>query len=110
VNVKKSLSKSDWSGYYAINYLLFNVKDQTMKKIIISAFILFAALNTGTALAGSCPMVMKQIDLAIDKSTMSMTEMDKVKTLRIEGEKLHTSGDHSASVDALNKAKDLLGI
>jgi hypothetical protein len=36
--------------------------------------------------------------------------LDKVKALRTEGEKLHKSGNHSGSVAALSKAKDLLGI
>ncbi|MFT6371428.1 MAG: hypothetical protein ACJAZT_000155 [Gammaproteobacteria bacterium] len=81
-----------------------------MKKIIISTLVLFAALNAGTALAGSCPMDMKQIDSAIGNSYISSTDMDKVKALRTEGEKLHKSGNHSASVAALGEAKDLLGI
>jgi hypothetical protein len=81
-----------------------------MKKIIISTLVLFAALNTGKALAGSCPMDMKQIDSAISNSYLNSTDMDKVKALRIEGEKLHKSGNHSGSVAALSEAKDLLGI
>jgi len=36
--------------------------------------------------------------------------MEKVKTLRAEGEQLHKSGDHSGSVAALDEAKDILGI
>jgi len=81
-----------------------------MKKTIISTLVLFAALNTGTVLAGSCPMDMKQIDSAIGSSSLSSTDMGKVKALRTKGEKLHKSGDHSGSVTALGEAKDLLGI
>lgn len=43
-------------------------------------------------------------------STLSMADMEKVKALRAEGEKLHKAGDHSASEDALGEARDLLGI
>jgi len=81
-----------------------------MKKTIISVFVLSAAFMTSTAFAGSCPMDMKQVDAAMASSTLSMADMEKVKALRAEGEKLHKSGDHSASVDTLNKAKALLGI
>ncbi len=81
-----------------------------MKNTIISAFALTAILTASTAFAGSCPRDMKQIDAAMANSTLSMTDMEKVKALRAKGEELHKSGDHSASVDALNEAKDILGI
>jgi hypothetical protein len=81
-----------------------------MKKIVISTFILLAALNTSTALAGGCSMDKKQIDLVVNKSTLSTTEIGKVETLLIESEELNTSGDRSASVDALKETKDLLEI
>ena len=81
-----------------------------MKKTIISAFALTAILTAGTALAGSCPRDMGQIDAAMANSTLNMTDMDKVKSLRAKGEKLHKSGDHSASVAALHEAKGMLGI
>jgi hypothetical protein len=81
-----------------------------MKKIVISAFILLAALNASTALAGGCSMDKKQIDLVVNKSTLSTTEIGKVETLLIESEELNTSSDRSASVDALKETKDLLKI
>lgn len=81
-----------------------------MKKIVISAFILLAALNASTALAGGCSMDKKQIDLVVNKSTLSTTEINKVETLLIESEELNTSSDRSASVDALKETKDLLKI
>ncbi|MFT6992243.1 MAG: hypothetical protein ACJASL_004242 [Paraglaciecola sp.] len=81
-----------------------------MKKKIISAFVLLAALNTGTALAGGCSMDKKQIDLIVNKSTPNMTEIGKVKTLLIETEKLNTAVGRSASVDALKETKGLLEI
>lgn len=81
-----------------------------MKKTIINAFILSAMLTAGTAIAGSCPMDMKQIDTAMATSTLDAADMAEVKALRAEGERLHKAGDHSASVAALNEAKALLGI
>jgi hypothetical protein len=81
-----------------------------MKSIKICAFALIVALAAGTAFAGSCPMDMRQIDAAMATSTISMADMEKVKALRAEGEKMHKSGDHAGSVAALDEAKDLLGI
>lgn len=81
-----------------------------MKSIMISALALTVALTAGTTFAGSCPRDMKQIDAAMATSTISMADMEKVKTLRAEGEQLHKSGDHSGSVAALDEAKDILGI
>jgi hypothetical protein len=85
-----------------------------MKSIMICAFALIVALivalAAGTAFAGSCPMDMRQIDAAMANSTISMADIEKVKALRADGEKMHTSGDHAGSVAALDEAKDLLGI
>ena len=67
-----------------------------MKNTTIVAFALTAALASGTAFAGSCPM--------------SMADMDRVKGLRARGEELHKSGDHSGSVAALAEAREMLGI
>lgn len=81
-----------------------------MKNSTIVAFALTAALTTSTAYAGRCPMDMKQIDAAMANSSLSMSDMEKVKALREKGEKLHKSGDHSGSVQALGEARDILGI
>lgn len=81
-----------------------------MKKMTLSALALSASLAAGSAMAGSCPMDMKQIDAAMSSASLSMADMEKVKALRAEGEKLHKSGKHADSVAALNEAKRLLGI
>lgn len=81
-----------------------------MKNTIFGAIALTLTMATGTAFAYSCPMDMRQIDSAMENSTLSMADMEKVKALRAKGEKLHRSGDHSGSVDTLEEAKDLLGI
>ena len=81
-----------------------------MKKIALSALALTATLAASSAFAGSCPMDIKQIDAAMATSTLSMADMDKVKALRAEGEKLHKSGNHAESVAVLGQAKGILGI
>jgi hypothetical protein len=55
-------------------------------------------------------MDLRQIDSAIETSTLDIATMDQVKALRTQSEALHKSGDHSASVDTLREAKDILGI
>jgi hypothetical protein len=72
------------------------------------AFVLLIA--AGSAFAGSCPREMKAIDKAMASASLSMEDMERVKALRAKGEKLHRSGSHSDSIDALNEAKDILGI
>jgi hypothetical protein len=81
-----------------------------MKSMTPSALALAATLISGSAIAGSCPMDMRQIDAAMASSSLSMADMEKVKALRAQGEKLHKSGDHSGSVAVLNEAKAILGI
>ena len=65
-----------------------------MKKIIL---ILSLVFFTSSALAGSCPMMAKQID---DK-------IAEAQKLRDEGMKAHDSGNHGKSEELLNKALEL---
>ena len=76
------------------------------------AKVLFAALllaSTG-AFAHNCPNEWKAIDAAIPGSKLPSAQVDEVKKLRAEGEKLHKEGKHSESMAALGKAKKALGI
>lgn len=75
--------------------------------------ILFAvglALVSSTSFAFQCPKDMKAIDAALPGAKLSAAQMTEVKNLRAEGEKLHKEGKHQESVDALAKAKKMLGI
>jgi hypothetical protein len=77
-------------------------------KLIIAAF---ALATSSLAFAGSCPMQMKAIDAKLSSSpTLSAADMDKVKTLRADGEAFHKAGKHAESEKALGEAKKLLGI
>jgi len=63
------------------------------------------------AFAGSCPKDMKAIDAALATGpSISASDMERVKSLRAEGEKMHKSGMHGDSVSTLHTAKKLLGI
>ena len=65
-----------------------------MKKILILlTFILF----TGSAYAGSCPMMAKNLD----------SKIEKAQKMRDAGMKAHEAGDHAKSEELMNKAMEL---
>ena len=65
-----------------------------MKKILILiTFLLF----TGSAYAGSCPMMAKLLDSKIEEASK----------MREAGMKAHEAGDHAKSEELLNKAMEL---
>ena len=65
-----------------------------MKKILILlTFVLF----TGSAFAGSCPMMAKKLDSKIEEASK----------MRDAGMKAHEAGDHAKSEELLNKAMEL---
>lgn len=80
-----------------------------MKRIALAAFL--TAVLAGPALAGSCPLLVKDIDAALAKGTsLPATQLAMVKELRDQGEAQHKSGSHGASLATLKKAKGILGI
>ena len=77
-------------------------------KLIIAAI---ALATSSMAIAGSCPTQMKEIDAKLSTSPkLSKADMDKVKTLRSDGEAFHKAGKHAESEKALGDAKKLLGM
>jgi len=65
-----------------------------MKKLLlISILVLF----TGSAYAGSCPMIVKNLD----------SKIEEAQKMRDAGVKAHEAGDHATSVELLNKALEL---
>ncbi len=77
-----------------------------MKKLLA---ILLLSAATG-ALAHNCPNEMKAIDAAMTSTKLSGAELEKVKSLRADGEKFHKEGKHAESMKALGEAKKMLGI
>jgi hypothetical protein len=75
-----------------------------------TALALVLALAAGPAFAHNCPNEMRAIDAALPKAQLSASQMDEVKKLRADGEKLHKQGKHDESMAALGKAKGILGI
>ena len=75
------------------------------------ALTLTLSVMSAGAIAGHCPMDMKQIDEALSaQPKLSAEELAEVKQLRAEGEALHKAGKHQESVAALGKAKSKLGL
>ena len=65
-----------------------------MKKFLtVSIFILF----TGSAFAGSCPMLAKNLD----------SKIEEAQKIRDAGMKAHEAGNHAESEELLNKAMEL---
>jgi hypothetical protein len=75
--------------------------------VIVAASL---ALASSAALAHRCPAEMKAIDAAMTKAKLSDKDAAEVKKLRADGEAFHKSGKHTESVEALDKAKKVLGI
>jgi len=61
--------------------------------LILSMLVLF----TGSAYAGSCPMIAKNLD----------NKIEEAQKMRDAGMKAHEAGDHAKSEELLNKAMDL---
>jgi hypothetical protein len=78
-------------------------------KALIPAAVISLAL-AGPAFAFQCPADIAKIDAALQTADLTDEEKAQVMELRDEGEQLHESGDHQASVDTLAQAKEMLGI
>jgi len=78
-----------------------------VRSIVIATLF---ALSSGVAVASSCPKEMKAIDAALPNAKLSAAQMTEVKNLRAEGEQLHKDKKHKESMEALGKAKKILGI
>lgn len=80
-----------------------------MKTTLIAAAFCLALASP--ALAMQCPTDMAAIDEALQGDvSVSEAELQQVRDLRAEGERLHEAGQHAESVAALAKAKQILGI
>jgi hypothetical protein len=83
--------------------------DAFMRRILLTAAAVLAL--SAPAFANHCPKDMAAIDAALAKSPkLSDTQMTQVKKLRAEGEELHKAGKHKESIEALQKAEDILQI
>ena len=79
-----------------------------MKALIFAAALTFAL--TGPAFAFKCPSDIAKIDAALQTASLTDEQKAQVMELRDQGQQLHSSGQHQASVDTLAQAKEILGI
>ncbi|MFW6092658.1 MAG: hypothetical protein ACODAC_01705 [Pseudomonadota bacterium] len=83
-----------------------------MIRNLIAATLL--AMLSGAAFASSCPIYMNEIDQALADpqvtEALSERELAKVKDLREQGETFHEQGQHEESVQALEQAREVLGL
>lgn len=80
-----------------------------MMRIAFAATLLLAL--TGTAMAAQCPANIRQIDEALQKNPgLPGPQRAEVTKLRNDGDKLHREGKHAESMEALAKAKKMLGM
>ncbi|MDO9148732.1 MAG: hypothetical protein Q7U52_13920 [Hydrogenophaga sp.] len=78
-----------------------------MKKLWLSCALVFS----GAAMAHGCPGEMKAIDAKLlSKPALAAADLEKVASLRSDGERLHKAGEHTASMKALADAKKILGL
>ncbi|MDX1610019.1 MAG: hypothetical protein R3225_07860 [Halofilum sp. (in: g-proteobacteria)] len=77
-----------------------------MKKQFLTGVLL--AMFSLPVMAGQCPAIMAKIDSMLQDdamvSSLSESELERVRELRQKGEELHKSGKHGKSVATLNKA------
>ncbi len=78
-----------------------------MKRLAV--FCALAVAST-FAFASNCPNEMKEIDAAMPKAKLSAAEKTQVQKLRAEGEAHHKAGRHKESMEALTKAKSIMGL
>lgn len=71
---------------------------------------LISLLVASPAWAHECPKHMEAIDEAMVEKTLELDDAERVIELRDEGEELHDEGDHEGSVEALEKAREILEI
>jgi hypothetical protein len=82
-------------------------------KALLFAFALAVnpAMAATPATGENCPNEMKAIDDALPNvKQRTAADMNEIKRLRTEGEKLHNEGKHTEAMAALGKAKQMIGI
>ena len=77
-----------------------------MKAFVIALVAL--ALMASPAMAGQCPLLIKQLNEAVGKMKADDAKVKKGKELIAEAQKLHDGGSHGDSVKRANEALELL--
>ncbi len=90
-----------------------------MKRTMLAATVTLAVSTAASAPAFGfhCPRDMKKIDDTLAtkhhwmrSTSVSGSQLARIKALRADGERLHQSGKHEEAVEALAEAMKILGI
>jgi len=85
-----------------------------MKTLVIAivalAMVMSPALLAGTALAGQCPLLIKQLNDEVGKMKADDAKVKKAKPLIAEAQKLHDGGKHADAVAKCDEAAKALGV
>ena len=79
-----------------------------MKAFVIAVVAL--ALLAGPVMASQCPLLIKQLNDAVDKMKADDPKVVQAKPLIAEALKLHEGGKHAESVAKCDEAAKALGI
>ena len=79
----------------------------------MKAFVIAVALLTllaGPAMAGQCPLLIKQLNEAVGKMKADDAMVKKAKPLIAEAQKLHEGGKHADSIKKCEEAAKVLNV
>ena len=79
-----------------------------MKALLIAIALL--AFLAGPALAGQCPLLVKQLNEAVEKMKADDPKVTKAKPMIAEAQKLHEAGKHADAVKTAEEAATVLGV
>ena len=79
-----------------------------LKALVIAIAAL--TLLAGPAMAGQCPLLIKQLNEAVGKMKADDAMVKKAKPVIAEAQKLHDGGKHADSVKKCEEAAKILGV
>ena len=79
-----------------------------MRALVIAVALL--AFLAGPALAGTCPLLVKQLNEAVAKMKADDPNVAKAKPLIAQVQKLHEEGKHADAIKTAEDAAKILGV
>ena len=79
-----------------------------MKALVIAVALL--AFLAGPAIAGQCPLLVKQLNEAVAKMKADDPKVVKAKPMIAEAQKLHEAGKHADAIKSAEEAAKVLGV
>jgi len=79
-----------------------------MKALVIAVALL--AFLASPALAGQCPLLIKQLNEAVDKMKADDPKVTKAKPLIAQAKKYHEDGKHADAIKTAEEAATVLGV